>query len=758
MAESTERTRTHGAQSGWLQRLRAALDHTTAGVGHVAHDGRWILVNDALCGILGYAREQLLSTTFRSLICPEGRDSDTTSLDQLFGGEIAAHVFETSCARGDGAMVWIHLTASLVPGVDQEPGYLVVVVEDISDRGRSEGERARLVEAEQQARYAAERAADRTARVQAVMAGLAEALTPGDAADVVVNQGLACMGANAGSVSLITDDGTELEVISVVGMPRAFVERWRRFPLSADVPVAEAARTGRPVWIESLAARKERYKVFSAVAPERGIGAIGALPFVVDGRSIGALGLNFPDDRVLDEDDRAFMLALAHQYAQAIERTRLYQAERTARAAAEAAQWRLSLLAEVSAVLAASLDYQEILDRVAHLVVPVLADWCIVHTKEDDGTIRRIAVAHVDPEKERMARDEDLVHPVDPNGKHPIARVMRSGKGAVVNDIPDRVLASTARDERHLDVLRSAGFSSGICVPLIARDRILGTLTLMSSTPGRRYSQDDFTLADVLARRAALAADNARLYREAQEALAVREEFLTSISHDLRTPLTSAKGFAQLLQRRLSRTGAATAPEVLSEGFQTIDASLTRMATLVGQLLDLSRLQTGRPLDLERGPTDLVALAERAVMEHTSSSDRDQIVVESDLDDLVGFWDAARLERVLGNLLSNAIKYSPQGGAVSLRITRRPGSEEGEGMAVLTVEDQGIGIRRADLPRVFDRFYRGSNVVGRIAGTGIGMAGARQIVEQHGGSIAVESAEGVGSTFTVTLPLAALVE
>jgi signal transduction histidine kinase len=279
------------------------------------------------------------------------------------------------------------------------------------------------------------------------------------------------------------------------------------------------------------------------------------------------------------------------------------------------------------------------------------------------------------------------VHPIDPNGRHPVARVMRSGKGALMNDIPDGGLASAAEDENHLDVLSSAGFVSGICVPLVARDRILGTLTLLSDTPGRRYSQDDLTLTDVLARRAALAADNARLFREAQEALAVREEFLTSISHDLRTPLTSAKGFAQLLQRRLSRTGAATAPEVLSEGFQTIDASLTRMATLVGQLLDLSRLQTGRPLDLERGPTDLVALAERAVIEHTSSSDRDQITVESDLDELVGFWDAARLERVLGNLLSNAIKYSPEGGAITLRITRRLGPE-GEEAAVLTARRQ----------------------------------------------------------------------
>jgi signal transduction histidine kinase len=232
----------------------------------------------------------------------------------------------------------------------------------------------------------------------------------------------------------------------------------------------------------------------------------------------------------------------------------------------------------------------------------------------------------------------------------------------------------------------------------------------------------------------------------------MREEFLTSVSHDLRTPLTSAKGFAQLLRRRVARGAHQADPALLAEGFETIDASMTRMAALVGQLLDVSRLQSGRPLDLDLHPTDLVATARRVVAEHQRTSERHSIDVQTGAEEIVGLWDTVRIERVLGNLLSNAVKYSPRGGDILLRISREH-DETAAAWAVLTVEDQGIGIPRADLPHVFDRFHRGSNVIGKIAGTGIGMAGVRQIVEQHGGSIAVDSEEGVGTTVSVCLPL-----
>jgi signal transduction histidine kinase len=210
--------------------------------------------------------------------------------------------------------------------------------------------------------------------------------------------------------------------------------------------------------------------------------------------------------------------------------------------------------------------------------------------------------------------------------------------------------------------------------------------------------------------------------------------------------LSSIKATAQLLLRRLERPSPSDAQQV-RKGLERLDTIATRAAALVDELLDLARMQMGRPLDLDRAPTDLVHLAKSVVAEHELATEQHTVVVRSDVPELVGVWDARRLGRVLGNLVDNAVKYSPGGGEVAVRIST------GDVWATLEVQDHGLGIPAAELERVFERFQRASNVEGRIGGTGIGLASARHIVESHGGSISVKSEEGSGSTFTVRLPL-----
>jgi signal transduction histidine kinase len=226
-----------------------------------------------------------------------------------------------------------------------------------------------------------------------------------------------------------------------------------------------------------------------------------------------------------------------------------------------------------------------------------------------------------------------------------------------------------------------------------------------------------------------------------------RDEFLSAITHDLKTPLTAIRGNAQLLQRRLAQTpdGARLAARLTS-----IVEATTSMTALLDELLDVARLQMGQPLTLDRRPTDLVGLVRRVVQQQQAGR-RHRLHVEATAPQLVGEWEAARLERVVANLLSNAIKYSPQGGAITVRLAAEDAAAGG--WAVLAVRDQGLGIPAADLPYIFAGFHRAGNVAGQIPGTGLGLASARQIVEQHGGTISVESQEGVGSTFTVRLPL-----
>lgn len=229
-----------------------------------------------------------------------------------------------------------------------------------------------------------------------------------------------------------------------------------------------------------------------------------------------------------------------------------------------------------------------------------------------------------------------------------------------------------------------------------------------------------------------------------------RESFLSTVAHDLKTPLTSIKGFSQLLERRLMREGVLRT-EAAQPALQHITDTVTRMEGLIGELLDVARLQAGVRIELNPDRVDLVELVRQVADEWAQVSDHHRITVEASPSTIVGVWDGVRLGRVIGNLVGNAVTYSPEGGDITLNVAR----EEigGEAWAVVRVADQGIGIPDAELPRIFERFYRGSNVVGQFSGTGIGLAGVKLIVEQHGGRVTVESREGIGSTFTICLPL-----
>ena len=235
---------------------------------------------------------------------------------------------------------------------------------------------------------------------------------------------------------------------------------------------------------------------------------------------------------------------------------------------------------------------------------------------------------------------------------------------------------------------------------------------------------------------------------ERVRAEAERGAFLDALAHDVKNPLGAAKGRAQLARRQLSR--GLTDPAKLETSLAGIDAAVNAATRLIDDLLDVAHLRAGRSLQLRLAPTDLGALVQACAEETRQRSPVHEVRVDTESPVLVGTWDAERLGRVLGNLLDNAVKYSPAGGEILVRAGRA--EDESGTWAEVAVTDQGLGIPEEDLARVFERFHRGTNVA-RIAGTGIGLSGAKQIVEQHGGTIAVASVEGRGSTFMVRLPL-----
>jgi signal transduction histidine kinase len=227
------------------------------------------------------------------------------------------------------------------------------------------------------------------------------------------------------------------------------------------------------------------------------------------------------------------------------------------------------------------------------------------------------------------------------------------------------------------------------------------------------------------------------------------QQTLEHIAHDLNNAISTIRWSAQLMQRRAG-AGLLT-DEDLHRGFRSIEAGATRMTTIVNGLMDAAQLRQGAALDLDLDPIDLEALVDRRVNAYSPTTDRHRFRLETFEAPLVGTWDELRLERVVDNFLSNAIKYSPSGGMITVTVARERQDERE--WAFVSVRDEGIGIPEIELPTTFDRFRRGANAIAQASGSGMGLAGAKQIVEQHGGMIEVESREGVGSTFMFRLPL-----
>jgi signal transduction histidine kinase/CheY-like chemotaxis protein len=418
-------------------------------------------------------------------------------------------------------------------------------------------------------------------------------------------------------------------------------------------------------------------------------------------------------------------------------------AEIAERKRAEAA---LHFLAEASRLLANSLDYETTLQSVAQLAVPTIADWCAVDILQEDQTMREL-VAHINPAKAEVTRAARLRHPPNPQTPHGVPHVLRTRQPELRTTIDDRLLSSIARDTEHLELLRSQHFRSYMCVPLQARGRMLGAVTFVTSESERQYGPADLRLAEDLARRAALAVDNARLYREAQEAILARDEFLSIASHELKTPLTSLQLQVQTLLRNAHKGGLSKlSVERLVAKLELADQQTERLAALINELLDVARIRSGQ-IDMRIEEIDLCEIVHRIAARSEEQVAQAGCSLQLDCDTNTRVCgDCSRLEQVVTNLLSNAIKY---GGGKPVDI-----SVKGDAKNVhLVVRDEGIGIAPDHLERIFVRFERAVSST-NYGGLGLGLYIARQIVEALGGTIRVASELGAGSTFTVILPRA----
>ena len=396
--------------------------------------------------------------------------------------------------------------------------------------------------------------AEQLRRLRRFTAGLDAAGTTMELADLLFARARRTLGASAGA--LFDVEGDNLRVAASFGYPDEMVQAWGDVPLTTPLPACAAAQTGEPVVIETQAEYTERFPEASRIAATEG--SLVAIPTAgAGGAGGGVLGLRFPDERRLDPGDIELMVGAAQQFSLARRRLRLLDAERAARTEAERAQDRLTFLARASQEIAASLDYERTLGTVARMAVPDLADWCAVDLLDDDGQIRQLAVAHVDPAKVALAIDLRRRYPPDPDAPQGVPAAIRSGRSELMEEIPRELIERAVEGNPELgELLEELQLRSSMVVPLVLGSESIGAITFVMAESDRRYTPLDLRLGEELAARAAIAIGNARLYeaehrarmdaesaRRRTQVLVTLGEVLTS-SPELRT---AAESFARFM-------------------------------------------------------------------------------------------------------------------------------------------------------------------------------------------------------------------
>jgi PAS domain S-box-containing protein len=713
-----------------------------------SHDlqGNYLTINRACEKITGYTREEILGgLNIAQVIVPEHLEL-AKKMTELKLRDPSPTVYEIDIVTKDGRRLTLEVSTRISKLDDHGP-IVEGIARDVTDRRRSDLEREEQYKREQQARREAEEALDVARSIEHSLGVLVEAsgvllgsLSLDDVQPAILDLARRLISADAYAIWRGDQKAKLWRIVSSAGLSEEYceqrIEDWEPGNFVFDNPViADDIEQ-----IELLESRRALYKT-------EGIRSLLAVPMHIHGEASGTLTYYYRNTHRFSDRELRVATALANLSSAAIGSAELYDEQRRLRAKSQAAEWRSNFLAEASSVLASTLDYEATLARVARLSVPELADWCTVDISEEDKSVRRLAVAHVDPAKVEWAHEIQKRYPPDMDTPRGVPQVLRTGVSEIYSEISDEMLVAGAKDEEHLRLMRDIGFSSAMIVPLLAHGRVLGVVTFITAESGRRYGAQDLSLAEDLARRAAVSVENARLYQAAQKANRLKDEFLATVSHELRTPLTAILGWAHLLRaNQLDENGAVRALE-------TIERNARAQSQLIDDLLDVSRIITGKlRLDVRQvDPGSFIQAAIDSLRPAAEAKDvRIQKVMDTGVSSVAG--DPARLQQVVWNLLSNAIKFTDKGGRVQIRLERINSYVE------IAVSDTGAGIVPEFLPHVFERFRQADmGTTRQHGGLGLGLAIVRHLVELHGGTVQAESAgEGKGATFIVKLPVAPL--
>jgi PAS domain S-box-containing protein len=674
VAFAVERTRAS-------QQLAALVESSGDAIVSKDLDGIITTWNPAAERLFGYTAAEAIGRPITLIIPNERLPEERLVLERIRAGQPVD--METIRQRKDGSSVPISLMVSPIRAADGRVVGASKVARDISVRRRDEAERAELHR--------------RLALLVSASGRLLDSLEAKDVIAATLTLGRELLPADACAIWVNDLDGQVWRIAGSVGVSERFAARIvgdytgpsPGSELFAGALAVEDVET-HPLLTTQLRWYRDEGIQSMLVCPMRlGEGDIATLSFYLNTR------------RTFSEADTEAAETLANLAASSIARAQLHAQLRTERNDADAGRRRAAFLADATATLSESLEYEQTLAQVARRAVPEIADACFVELADESGALQLIASAHAAPGRASNASDpQEAIGSVAPNASMKVS--IASPRGT------------------------------------------LGAITFVQPPGGREYDTSDLVLAQELAARAALAIENAVAYRRANEASRVKDEFLATLSHELRTPLNAVLGYAQMLDR------GVLGEERRQQSLTILLRNATALKQLIDDVLDVSRIGAGR-LRLDAHAVNLSDAVTAAVATTQPAADAKGVRLEVlTAPDGAAVWgDPDRLQQIAWNLLSNAVKFTSRGGRVEVRI------EVEDGAVQLTVDDDGQGIAPEFLPRIFERFTQADSHVSREhSGLGIGLAIVRELTELHGGLVSATSGGvGCGATFTVRFPL-----
>ena len=722
----TERKRDREAIRKSEERYRRIVETAAEGIWTVDQRGRTTFANERIARLLGYTPEELIGRWAFDFVFDEDRERAFHKFVASQHGPVSPYDFRLR--RRDGSELWVNIAANPVP--DGHGAFLGVLAmfTDISERKRAE---------------------DAQKSVERQLALLVEAssalLASPESTDVlktILDLAKRFIEADAYSVWRKPAHSGEQRAVAMEGLSETYDH--------AIANDGSEAMPVEPVVIEDVEhaplvrARRDAYRA-------EGVRSLITVPIRIQQEVKGTIVFYFRDRHRFTELEVRVAAALGNLASAALGTADLYSREIRLRHLAESQERKSRFLAEAGQALSSSLDYEATLAAVVELAVPTFADWACVDLLDESGEVRRVAVKHSEPEKIALAYEFQRRFPPSEMDADRIA--LRTGKSILVEKISDAMLAQGARSVERLEFVRKLGLHSVIIVPLVANGRTFGVLFFVTAESSRCYTQADLEMAEELARRAATAVENARLFTESRKgAEALRRsneelqranedlnQFAYSASHDLQEPLRMVAVFSQLLARKYS-------PKLDPEGQAYVGFALQgarRMEMLLKDLLAYTQVVNDAAEELT--PVDANAVLEKSLSNlGTSICEAGAVVTCGELPALK--IQEIHLLQLFQNLIGNAIKYRGET-AAKVEIS----CEREEKQWKICVRDNGIGIAPAYASHIFGIFKRLHNST-RYPGTGIGLAICQKIVERYGGQIWVESEEGKGSTFCFTVP------